>query len=188
MRCPVCGYKIKNGNICPYCKIDDDQIKNASNKQAIQHIKEHKKDVVLSDVLPSDINYTRLLLMTILLGVWGGHNFYVGRYKRGLFFVFAFFIAFIAYTVYTTWYEGNKVIEAIMQVFIIFEAVAMCLWLSDVFRVIAKKFPVPVVLAEKQTMDTLNKTKKKWNNNNILTKKWLVLAIFILSKLLVVLN
>lgn len=162
MRCPVCGYKIKYGNMCPYCKIDADQIKNASNKTAIKHIKEkNKKDVVLSSVMPKDINYTRLLLMTILLGIWGGHNFYIGRYKRGFFFLFSFFVAFIAFTVYSTWYDGNKYVEAIMMVFVAVETVAMFLWLSDIFKVVSKSLPIPVVLAEKQTFDTLKKNKNK---------------------------
>ena len=33
MRCPICGAKMVNKQLCQYCNITDEQIYNASNKK-----------------------------------------------------------------------------------------------------------------------------------------------------------
>ena len=69
MTCPICGCKMPNKTMCIYCKITGDQVENASNKKAKERIKNHdRKEVYYSTTMPKDVNRTKLLLLTLLLG------------------------------------------------------------------------------------------------------------------------
>ena len=39
MKCPICGCKMKEEFMCPFCKITGEQVRNVSNKEAIKRIK-----------------------------------------------------------------------------------------------------------------------------------------------------
>lgn len=165
-RCPQCGYNLKKGNICPYCKITIDQMKNASHIKAKECLKNGEKDkVVMSSCLPKDINHTRLILITIIFGILGVHNFYVSRPKRGFFFLISFFVCMTTYGIYKIWFEGNNVAFFLVEITAIVEAIAMAMWMSDIVKVISKNFTVPVVLEERvDTVGTNDKKSKKHNN------------------------
>ena len=45
MRCPICGSKMVQKQLCKYCKITDDQVKNASNKK----VKEYSQVIVATE-------------------------------------------------------------------------------------------------------------------------------------------
>lgn len=161
MRCPICGCKVKYG-ICPYCKVTDDQIKGASNKKAKECLKKGEKDkVVLSSTMPSDLNRTRVLLFAILLGLWGGHSYYIGRVKRGLFSSITFIVSFMSFVVYRTWLETSKAMAIIMYLCVFVEVIALCMWIGDIIKTLCKTLPVPVVLPEKVELQTLVAEKKK---------------------------
>jgi len=162
MRCPVCGYNLKKNHYCPYCKVTDDQIKTASNIEAKKCLKTGEKDkIVMSSTLPNDINRTRLLLVSIALGLFGGHNFYVGRYKRGLYMTITFCVCAIIFGIYQGWFEGNNVFYLFVQLSALVEAMSIVMWFSDVIKIFCKTFPVPVVLGEKVEPNVVNKKNKQ---------------------------
>ena len=96
MKCPICGCKMKEEFMCPFCKITGEQVRNASNKEAIKRIKtKDTKEVYTSSYLPKDVNNTRLMLTCLFGGVFGVHQFYTGKYKTGFFYLFSFFYSII---------------------------------------------------------------------------------------------
>lgn len=153
MRCPICGYNLKKGNLCPYCKITDTQIKGASNKKAKEALKNGEKDkVFLSSTMPSDINKTRLILITLLLGLFGGHSFYVGRKVRGLYFTITFCVFMILYGMYKLWFPG-EIFYAVVRIFALIEGVMILMWMSDFLKACFGRMAVPVVLGERKKND-----------------------------------
>lgn len=149
MKCPICGCKMKEEFMCPYCKITGDQVKNASNKQAKEKIKRKDvKEVYISTYLPKDVNNTRLLLLTLFGGFLGIHQLYVGKLKTGLFYCFGFMIPLILFALSSYIFIGNGFLNILSQVGYIFAAVVIFLWIADFFKVCFKAFPIPVVLGD----------------------------------------
>ncbi len=149
MKCPICGCKMKEEFMCPYCKITGDQVKNASNKEAKERIKKKDtKEVYNSTYLPKDVNNTRLLLLTLFGGFLGIHQSYVGKWKTGLFYCFGFMIPLIFFVLSTYIFVENKILQYMSQVGYVFAALVIFLWIADFFKVCFKSFSIPVVLEE----------------------------------------
>lgn len=155
MKCPICGYNLRKGNLCPYCKITESQIRGASNKRAKEYLKSGKKDkVFMSSTMPKDINKTRLILVTLLLGLWGGHNYYVGRKVRGLYFTLSFCAFMILYGMQQIWFSSAG-FDVVVRVFALIEGVTILMWFTDFIRACCGSFSVPVVLGEKGKIDII---------------------------------
>lgn len=151
MRCPICGCKIKEEFMCPYCKITGTQVKDASNKEAKKRIKEkNTKEVYNSTYLPKDVNNTRLLLCGLLGGFLGIHQMYVGKYKTGLFYAFSFMIPVILFILSTYVWKTVQVLQILTKIGYFFAGIIVFLWISDVFRILFKSFSIPVVLGNER--------------------------------------
>ena len=84
MRCPICGAKLVGKQLCPYCKITDEQILNASNRKVKEYRKTGNKDMIhLTNVVPKDLSKLKIILYTIFFGFVGVNHFYVLRNIRG---------------------------------------------------------------------------------------------------------
>jgi len=46
MRCPICGAKMVNKQLCPYCKITDEQVVSASNKKVKEYRQTGNTDMI----------------------------------------------------------------------------------------------------------------------------------------------
>ena len=91
MRCPICGAKLYQKQICPYCKVTDEQILGASNKKVKEYRKNGDKDLIcFTTVVPQDVNRLKLILFTIFLGWLGVNHYYVLRNIRGSFSLISF--------------------------------------------------------------------------------------------------
>ena len=78
MRCPICGAKLYAKQICPYCKITDEQILNASNKKVKEYRKTGNTDMIhYTTVIPKDLSRLKIILYTIFLGLVGVNHYYV---------------------------------------------------------------------------------------------------------------
>ncbi len=149
MKCPICGSKMKM-DACIYCNISANQVVFASNKKAKEKIRQGKKEsVYLTDVKPFDVNRYKLLALTILLGWCGASSYYVGRYKRGLFFSLSVFFGSVFSLLrdvssLNNW--NSFVIQLLFEIALVCCVIALVLWLNDVVRVIMGKFRIPVVL------------------------------------------
>lgn len=151
MKCPVCGAKMVDGKICKYCNVTSEQVLSASNKEAKKAFKEKRKnDVCYTTDLPSDVNKTKLVLLTIFLGWFGVGNFYVGKNIKGSFcavsFGLAIIISILSYCTINYGMGGKEVIDVLMQIISYFMVVDLLLWFTDIMGFIFKTYKVPVVL------------------------------------------
>ena len=147
MKCPICGCKMKEEFMCPYCKITGQQVKDASNKKAKERIKEKNiKEVYNSTYLPSDVNNTRLMLIALFGGIFGVHRFSVGKYKSGLFCTIATCFTMIFYVLSRILYPNNLILEYFCSFGYVLGAVVLFMWISDFFKIVFKSYSMPVVL------------------------------------------
>ncbi len=151
--CPRCEYKVPaDVTVCPKCQLNYqkfDMATNAWGKYALNN--DMKEQVVFRLGCPSDVNKIKLLLLTIFLGFFGAHYYYVGRIKMGVFFsifasigiingVFSFFVKEVP--------TGD--IYQIFTVLVLVWGVVIMLWLVDIFKVCFNKFKIPVSLEVKE--------------------------------------
>lgn len=154
MKCPVCGCKMMQKQICPYCKITDKQVLQASNKKVKEFRKAGNKDLIcFSTVVPQDVSRIKLILLTILLGWLGINHYYVKRVVRGSYSLISLIgsltILIVKLTVFPYTQTGQFVISMFYELFFTMMAINVLLWIFDIFNVIFKAFKIPVVLPEK---------------------------------------
>ena len=150
MRCPICGAKMVNKQLCPFCNITDEQVINASNKKVSKYRKDGNGDLIhFTTILPNDINKLKLILFTIFFGFIGVNHLYVKRLYRGIYSIVStsVFILLVLVQFFSTPFSGF--INIIYQIFGYMIAINVLLWICDIINVLIKKFKVPVVLAEK---------------------------------------
>ena len=142
--CPRCGLKsLKLQDSCPDCGLVFARLDLATNKDAKKLIKKGEKDYIIkTSKLPKDINFVKLLLLTIFAGAFGGHCFRVGRYWRGS-VLLVNFIALLLYVVFNNQLSainGGGLLASLVTIsgFVLF------IWMYDIFMVALKKFKVPV--------------------------------------------
>ncbi len=161
MKCPICGCKMKY-KICPYCKITDEQVENASNKEVVKARKEGRKnEIYYSSTVPYDVNRMRLILFTIFLGWAGVHSFYVKRNIKGIYPIVTFFTCAILYVIDVfTASDLGFVYRLFFEIFMYATAIGIVMWVFDIFGVLTKTYKIPVVLAEKADNGKYNKNSK----------------------------
>lgn len=171
MRCPICNCKMKHKTECPYCKITGEQVKGASNQLAKIALKNGKrKEVVNSSTLPFDINFTRLLLIAIFTGFVGGHNYYVGKYYKGIFcsasMAWAVIMAIIGGVFGATKYYAFGLFY---EISILLASLTVLFWIYDVFKIATHSFSVPVIICDEkqanQNVKLKEELKKKAKND-----------------------
>ena len=151
MTCPICGCKMPQKTMCIYCKVTGDQVENASNKKAKEKIKQHdRKEVYYSTTMPKDVNKTKLMLLTVLLGFLGIGDFYVGKYAKGIFCTTSV-IVFMPFAI-TNEVIGRSsvVIKLFTEITSILVMMAILFWIADIITLLIKTYKVPVVLGPKE--------------------------------------
>lgn len=155
MRCPVCGAKLVAKQICPYCKITDEQITSASNKKVKEYRKTGNKDLICyTNVIPSDLSKLKIILYTIFLGWLGVNHIYVSRPVRGIYSIISSAGSF-GILIFGTLFRslssvGLLIYNILYNIFFYMMAINVILWVFDIFAVIFKSFKVPVVLPKKE--------------------------------------
>lgn len=156
MRCPICGAKMRNG-FCEYCKIGEDQVTSASNKEAKKAFRTgvDKDKVVYSSTMPSDVNKVTLILLTVLLGYSGAAYFYVGKYARAwtMSVVWVVTIVFesLRTRVMSEALATNPWIYYTSKLLLLLCAAFLLMWVADMINLIFHRYSVPVVLGEKKS-------------------------------------
>lgn len=154
MRCPVCGAKLVGKQLCPYCKVTDEQILNASNKKVKGYRKTGNKDLICkTTIIPPDVSRLKLILYTIFLGWCGVNHYYVSRNIRGTYSVIStagsisiMIIGMLIANLQGFWFTLYNIVYSILFYMM---AINVVLWVLDIFGVIFKTFKIPVVLAKK---------------------------------------
>ena len=163
MRCPNCGARMKKGdNMCARCGTKLSQIENASHQAVVKVRAEFQPEkVVLSTVWPKDLSYRNTLLFCIFLGLFGGHYFYTKRYVPAIIYCSVWSIFLLTIIIGSAiagggfpYFESNN-INHIVAFVCCGGALISVLWLTDIIKIIFKRFNVPVVLEENKKQSNL---------------------------------
>lgn len=86
-KCPRCGEKcLFNAPKCPECGLLFSRLSLVTNKAGKRCVRKHQKDKVLYvSSWPEDAKRWKALLLCGFLGLYGAHNFYLGRYIKATF-------------------------------------------------------------------------------------------------------
>lgn len=155
MRCPICGAKMIQNQLCQYCNITDEQVIHASNKKVKEYRKKDMKDLLyFTNVVPKDVSRMKLLLYTIFFGLIGVNHYYVHRVVRGTYSVLStvlcitFFLISIIFPIILS-QIFFRILYELSFYLMIFNII---MWISDIINVSIKAFKIPVVLADKESL------------------------------------
>lgn len=161
--CPRCGLKsLSVADSCQECGLIFSRLALATNKDAKRKMARGDKDfIIMTSNLPSDIKWYKLLLMTIFLGLFGGHCFYVGRYWRGgmLLVNGISLILYVVFNAQLVAVDGGRLIAALTTI----GGIIMLFWIFDVIWVIIKKFKVPVAIDLESEISDIHKDMENEN-------------------------
>ena len=145
--CPRCNTKTPiEMVVCPSCQLNYQKFESATNEEAKEAIREGEHDrVLMRKGRPSDVNFIKLLLVTIFLGFTGAHYYYVGRYKMGAFFSI-FFAVGIVNAILTSLLDATPKgdLYQIFTLLVFVWGAVIALWIIDVAKVCLNKFKIPV--------------------------------------------
>jgi len=155
MLCPKCYGRVnKNTQRCEYCGMRMSEMEGATNTDAKLALKGiYKDDVLMTRNLPKDVSKKKLLLLSILLGLFGVHNFYVGRKARGAYQLVSLVLIALSYLM--EFLVFGAVTSRWAWPFQILEGVAIIIWLGDILTIALNRYKVPVYKIE------FSKEKKK---------------------------
>ncbi len=127
---------------CDECGLIFSRLKYASNKAAKEKIRHFDKDfVIYTKDLPSDVNWLKLLLLTFLTGLVGGHYYYVGKYLKG-----ALMSSGFVYLIFCTIFN-EQLVNALETTFAYVPIGILGLsWIVSLVYVGFRKFKVPVIV------------------------------------------
>ena len=154
VRCPYCKSIIPKYDVkCANCGITKKQIADASNVKA-KEVKQKKtgEKVLMTRNKPDDVSFTKMMLW-LCLGMFGAHNFYVGRKIRG-FIVLSLMVVGMAFWIIL---PGDGLIPGYVHPWripfsgAIFPTDALCvvavfIWIFDLFAVVFGFYKYPVKL------------------------------------------
>ena len=146
-RCPRCNTKVPVGTVsCPGCMLNFQKFDSATNKEAKEALKMGEKErVLMRKGCPKDVKRIKLLLMAIFLGFAGGHHYYVGRYKMGLFYTF-FFIIGVTNAIVTSVLNATPTgdLWQIFTLLVLAWGAVLCLWIIDIAKICVNHYKIPV--------------------------------------------
>lgn len=164
VKCPYCKNKIQRlQTVCSRCGLHKIQIAYASNKRAKEMMGSEAGKIVKMRRCPNDVKLSQMG-WRLVLGIFGVHNFYTGRKIRGWIMLGCMLIFVLQAIVF----PFGKVIQNDGGLEYVgmhpwrlacidwgapfpldfFGAIALILWLSDIFGVILGWYKYPVRLGE----------------------------------------
>ena len=150
-KCPRCGNKcLINQSKCEECGLLFERLQYTSNKAAKKKLAKFDRDfIIYTNKYPKDMQYWKLLVYSIFLGLFGGHYYYCGKYIKG-----GLMTAGFVYTVFCTIFNAYLVnlIENFLFLPIGIYALA---WLYSLAMIIIRKFKVPVIVEMPEDKNTI---------------------------------
>ena len=148
-RCPRCDTKaLINQPKCEMCGLVYSRLSFATNTEAKKALKKRKKHLVVYDkTLPKDVNKWKLFFIALFSGLFGGHRFYVGRYKGAIYSVFAITMLLISACLPKAWW-GNVYLSLVMWLFIFPAGPNFIMWAWDWIAILCNRYKVPVAIEE----------------------------------------
>lgn len=153
-KCPFCGYKNNPVAVdCEACGLNFTQLKDCSNKEAKETLK-HRRfgetfegEIVDVAFYPNDVKKVRFFLLAILLGLFGAHNFYVGKYVKGwLSLILGAIFTICVFVVASTVELGTGIANLFFNIGLFAGVYPIITWLFDLVAILFKGFRFPVKL------------------------------------------
>ena len=145
-RCPRCDNKcLLNATKCDECGLIFSRLEFATNTAAKNMIKKGDRSYILyTSDLPKDLSYTKLLIYTLILGVFGAHYYYTGKYIKGI-----LMSAMMAYAIVCLIF--NSYLVEYLSILYLPIGIGVLAWIISCVYVICKKFKVPVFIETTET-------------------------------------
>ena len=145
-RCPRCDNKcLLNATKCEECGLIFSRLEFATNTAAKNMIKKGDRNYILyTSDLPKDLSYTKLLIYTLILGLFGAHYYYTGIYIKGILMsaMMAYAIVCLIFNAYLVEYLSFLYLPI---------GIGVLAWIVSCVYVICKKFKVPVFIETTET-------------------------------------
>lgn len=143
-RCPRCQTKNDYTQArCTECGLIFSRVENGSNRIAKNLLLGGKKeDVLLAPGYPKDVSKKKFLLLCGFLGLFGVHNFYVGRYKKAVFQLIMGMLTIILFV-----FSGILAnIDTIMSFFSVPIGISVMIICFDFIDGIFNKYKIPIAV------------------------------------------
>lgn len=143
-KCPRCGNKcLENQTRCEECDLIFPRLVFATNKAAKQKLAHFDRDfVIFTSDLPKDVSYWKLFFLTLFLGLFGAHYYYVGKYIKG----FVMDLGFV-YLMIGVFFNDVIVAQNLTFLYLPIAFYALA-WIISFSFVILHKFKVPIYVDE----------------------------------------
>ncbi len=143
-KCPRCGNKcLINQEKCEECGLVFSKLQFASNKAAKKKLLHFDRDyVIFTNRLPADVSKVKLWLYFLLLGWFGGHFYYVGKYIKGLLMSLGF-VYLIVGTIF-----NEQIVAANATLLYIPISIYALSWIVTFSCLLSKRFKVPIYFDE----------------------------------------
>ena len=147
-RCPRCNARMnEHAPSCIDCGLNFSKLDKATNLEAKRAFHMHEKErVVYVTKLPSDLRKAALLIWCAFVGLFGAHQFVIGKYFKGLFYAFFTLMANVLAILDVLGIAHTNFFETVTHIVYLVWVVILVLWLTDLFNIIFNRFKVPVSL------------------------------------------
>lgn len=142
--CPRCKEKYKVGTQkCEICGLVFARLKYATNSAAKNMIKHGQgKKVIYTSDIPKDVSWVKMFTFSLLLGIFGAHNFYIGRYKKAISMLVMGVITIIGFAL-----SLNSLLNGGLNIVVsIIVGVNAILWILDTGTICMRKYKIPVYI------------------------------------------
>lgn len=144
-KCPRCDEKmLENQKVCPDCGLVFARLEKATNAEAKKQFFQKDKSIVIVKDIPKDVSKKKLLLYVGFLGIFGAHNFYIGRYYKAilmcLFSLLALVYVALPYSDVMLFIMSSPFITIPTGIFV------SVFWVSDFIAIIFENYKIPVAL------------------------------------------
>lgn len=149
-RCPRCKEKcFVHEKSCHECGLIFERLNYVSNKSAKKNLlRFNKKDVIMTADWPYDAKKLTALLLSGFLGFSGAHNFYLGRFFKGLFVLVGLLLSLTGVLLTEFGYFDTTVFNVIRYLAIIPGSSVLIFWVSDFFSIFLERYKIPVSIDE----------------------------------------
>ena len=147
MLCPKCYGKLsKDKKRCLYCGFDMKMLDGASNKEAKKMMNSiYKDDILYTTNIPFDVSKKKLFLFALFLGLFGVHDFYVGKFWQGLYQSVVIGLAIVLVTIsFIMNTITQNIVQTMLDILAVFAGFATIIWVIDTIKIGLERFKIPV--------------------------------------------
>lgn len=142
-KCPRCGNRVLSSQTkCEECGLLFSRLEFTSNKAAKKKLRKFDRDfIIYTTQFPKDVSRIKLILLSLFVGLFGGHYFYVGKYFKGVLMILGMIYTFLC-TLF------NNYLADAMETQFLFVPIGIYAvgWIVSVVLILSGKFKVPVIV------------------------------------------